>query len=337
MKIAPKAAAQFLVKPDAACRAVLLYGPDAGLVRERASLIKNTIFVGNDDPFAAVELSEPALLEDPARLADELSTISLMGGKRLILLRGVDDKTTKIIEAALPYFHDAVFMVAMADALSTRSSLRTLFEKEPAFAALACYKDEARDVEAVVRKAFADAGIALDRDGVAYLTEQLGNDRYVTRQEIEKIITYAGDDKAVSLEALRDLVDYNRDTNLDDMVNAVADKNLAAMEKTLTNMLREAVAPIAYLRALQRYFNRLYKMRAEMESGMSAEAVVQVARPPVFFRQAPIMTRHLQQWGIPQIAKALTLLVEAELAVKTSDIPPIPASTRKLMQVTQVR
>ena len=36
MKIQPARIEAFLAKPDAAARAVLLYGPDAGLVRERA-------------------------------------------------------------------------------------------------------------------------------------------------------------------------------------------------------------------------------------------------------------------------------------------------------------
>ena len=39
MKIAPARLAAFLQRPDPAIRAVLLYGPDAGLVRERAGVI----------------------------------------------------------------------------------------------------------------------------------------------------------------------------------------------------------------------------------------------------------------------------------------------------------
>jgi len=337
MKIAPKSAESFLVRPDANARACLLYGPDAGLVRERAGHIKKAILAGSDDPFAFVEMQESNLLEDPARLADELNAISFMGGKKLIMIRSAGDKTTKIIEAVAQYFHADAFVVILADELPTRSTLRGLFEKDSALAALACYKDEIRDVADIVRKSFADAGIPIDRDCVEYLTQQLGNDRYVTRQELEKIITYVGDTKTISLEEVRELVDYNRDTNLDDIVNAVADKSLANIEKTLANMSREGLQPVAYVRALLRYFNRLYKMRADIDSGQRVEAVIQAARPPIFFRQVPILSRHLNLWRQENIVKALKLLTEAELACKTSDIPILAASARKLMQVTRLK
>ena len=37
MKIQPARAEAFIAKPDPTIRAVLFYGPDAGLVRERAT------------------------------------------------------------------------------------------------------------------------------------------------------------------------------------------------------------------------------------------------------------------------------------------------------------
>lgn len=337
MKIAFKTVEPFLAKPEAQCRAVLLYGPDAGLVRERADRIKKTVMAGNDDPFAYVEIEEGRLLEDPARLADELSAISLMGGKRLIMVRDAADKMTKIIEGVTGLFHQDVFLVVLADELPSRSSLRALFEKEPVLASLACYRDEARDVASLIRKTFEDAGVVVDRDTMDYLVSQLGNDRYVTRQELEKIVVYAGEEKRISLEEAQMLVDYNRESGFDDVTAAVADKNLTALEHIITVQQREGVQPVAYLRSLQRYFNRLYSIRAQMAEGRSAESVIAGLRPPVFFKQVPILTRHVEQWDIPRIVRALKLLIEAELACKSSDIPLLSASHRKLMQVTQVR
>jgi DNA polymerase-3 subunit delta len=337
MKIAPKAAESFVAAPQAQAGSCLLYGPDQGLVRERALRIRNAILGDHADPFAWVDLEESLLTADPARLADELSAISLMGGMRLICLRDVGDKSTKIIESALGCFHKDVFLLVQAGDLPSRSSLRALYEKEPRLAALACYKDEARDVAEIVRKALSDAGISLDRDTMDYTVSQLGNDRFVTRQEIEKIITYAGREKTLSLAEMQQLLDYNRDTELDDVVNAIADRHLVAMDAAIANLIREGAQPIAYLRALQRYFNRLYRLRGRMDAGESAESLIKAERPPVFFRQVPFMTRHLNSWNTAQIAKALKLMVEAELACKTSDLPALPASSRKLMQVTQLR
>lgn len=337
MKIAPKQVESFLASPAPSCRAILLYGPDAGLIRERAkSLI--TQFLGQSfDPFALVELMEAKITADPALLSDELSAISMMAPKRVIWIRDAGDKLTKILTDAAGQFNNSVLLIASGDELASRSSLRAWFEKEQNTAAIACYHDEVRDVAGVIRKAFEAAGINADRDAVEYLSQQLGNDRYVTHQELEKCITFAGDAKKLTLSDVQALVDYNRETSFDDLVNAVADKSLAGLEKHLTMLLREGNQPVTYLRALQRYFNRLYSIRARMNEGISADAIIQGLRPPVFFRQVPILTRHAQNWNTEQLVKALRLLVNAELACKTSDLPIIPASSRRLLQMTQIR
>jgi len=337
MKIAPKAVEFFLTRYDAGVRAALLYGPDSGLARDRAKRLSSLFLGSNPDPFALVELSEASLTADSALLADELSAISMMAPKRVILVQGAGDKCTRIIESAASCFNDSVLLIVLGEELSARSSLRLWFEKEASAASIACYQDELRDVHDVIRKKFAEAGIQADRDTVEYLAGQLGNDRYVTYQELEKLITYAGESRQLSFEAVQTLVDYNRETSFDDIVSAVADRNLQALEKNLTLLLREGTQPVAYLRALQRYFNRLYAMQAQVANGSSIEQVIQSARPPIFFKQVPVMTRHLNQWKTEAIVKALKLLVQAELACKTSDLPIVPASSRRLLQVTQVR
>lgn len=337
MKIPPKSVESYIRKPDSAHRAVLIYGPDSGLVRERAKKIAAGFLDGNADPFALSELTEARVAEDPALLADELSAISMMAPKRVVMIRIGGDKLSRVIEEAASAFHKDVLLIIAADELSTRSATRLWFEKAAEAAAIACYRDEARDVQDIIRKSFDAAGVRTDRDSIEYLSQQLGNDRYVTYQELEKCITYAGEAKSLALADVQALVDYNRDISFDELVNAVADRNLQSLEKTLTLLLREGTAPVAYLRALQRYFNRLYAIRAQMSGGASAEQIIAALRPPVFFRQVPILTRHVQNWTAPAIAKALKLLVDAELACKTSDLPVVPASSRYLLQITQIR
>jgi DNA polymerase III subunit delta len=337
MKIVAKAIDGFLQAPARESRACLLYGPDGGLVRERGKRIAKALLGAlADDPFAKTELSEAELLADPAKLADELGAVSMMAPKRVLMIRG-GDKLTGIIDDAKAALHKDCYLIVLGDDLASRSSLRAWFEKEPQAAAIACYKDEVRDVQQVVRERLEGAGIRAPRDVLDYLVGQLGNDRYVTYQELDKIITYAGEEKTLTLAQAQELVDYNRDTNLDDMVNAVANRNLAALDKTVNQLLREGTQPVAYLRALQRYFNRLYYIRAQAAQGISIEQVIEGLRPPVFFKQKPLLTRHAIEWSTTAIHKALKLLIEAELACKSSDIPAVAVSNRKLLQITQLR
>ena len=337
MKLAAKAVDSYIAKPAPEHRAVLLYGPDSGLVRERAKALAN-IFLGvKPDPMALSELTESRLSADPALLSDELLSISMLAPKRVITITDAKDKLTRIIEEAIPSIPESSYLIVCADELGTKSSLRLSFENSKAAPALPCYHDETGNVMEIIRKAFAAADVSADRDAVEYLSQQLGNDRYVTHQEVQKLIVFAGDSKKLSLEDVQSLVDYNRETSFDDMVNAVADRDLKRLETTLTLLLRDGTSPVAYVRALLRYFNRLYYVNGLISDGKSPQEAIDSLRPKVFFRQVPIMSRHIQKWNTDQAVKAINLLMAAELACKTSDLPIVPASSRRLLQVTQVR
>ena len=77
----------FLAKPDPARPIILLYGPDAGLVRERADALVASAVDDLQDPFALVRMGGDDLAAAPARLVEEAMTIPLFGGRRAIRVR----------------------------------------------------------------------------------------------------------------------------------------------------------------------------------------------------------------------------------------------------------
>ncbi len=70
MKIGTNRIGEFLRDPGPGVRAVLIYGPDAGLVNERADMAARSAVDDLKDPFLVSELTEGELLADRARLAD---------------------------------------------------------------------------------------------------------------------------------------------------------------------------------------------------------------------------------------------------------------------------
>ena len=74
----------FLARPDAGRPIILLYGPDAGLVRERADALMASAVDDPNDPFSLVRLDGDELSAEPSRLVDEAMTVPLFGGRRAI-------------------------------------------------------------------------------------------------------------------------------------------------------------------------------------------------------------------------------------------------------------
>src|SRR5207253_8066701 len=102
MKVAAGQVEGLLRRPDPQIRAVLLFGPDAGQVRERADTLARAICPDLRDPFRVAELTQAVLAADPARLADEAAQISLMGGRRVIRLRDAGDAAAPLFTRFLP-------------------------------------------------------------------------------------------------------------------------------------------------------------------------------------------------------------------------------------------
>ena len=70
---------RFLARPDSARPIVLLFGPDAGLVRERAEGMIRLSVDDPHDPFSLVRIEGEDLSGDPSRLVEEANTSADVG------------------------------------------------------------------------------------------------------------------------------------------------------------------------------------------------------------------------------------------------------------------
>ncbi len=78
------AVASFVKSPKADCRAVLVYGPDAGLVAERASALAQIFARRAHGQTEIVRLDDRDLAEDPARLEVELRTVPMFASQSVV-------------------------------------------------------------------------------------------------------------------------------------------------------------------------------------------------------------------------------------------------------------
>ena len=152
-----------------AIRAVLLYGPDAGLVRERADTLARTVCPDLKDPFRVADLSGSALAADPARLADEAAQMSLIGGRRVIRVHDAADRLAGLFAGSSDTAAGDGFIVAEAGDLPGSSALRRVFDNSPRAAAIGCYPDTPRDRAAVIRDTLRAHRITASGEATQYL------------------------------------------------------------------------------------------------------------------------------------------------------------------------
>ena len=189
---------RFLSGPPPEVRAAVIYGRDRAIVRERADALAAKIVARPDDPFDVAVVTEGDIDGDPARLYDELSALSMMGGRRLVRLR-LDDKASadRTAAEALKAHLDGqlnpdAFFLMEAGALGRDSVLRKEAEKAPGSAVIPCYEDEAGDVARMIREGLAKDRVGLTNEALDLLRNRLPHERGVARQEIERLALYLG-------------------------------------------------------------------------------------------------------------------------------------------------
>ncbi|BBK34707.1 DNA polymerase III delta subunit [Stella humosa] len=327
----------FCKKPDAGIRAVLVYGPDAGLVRERADQLGRSVLSELDDPFRVSVLTGAAIVADPPRLAEETAAQSLVGGRRLVRVRETSDASAPAFDRVLRDGASGdTLIVAEAGELRATSPLRKLFEAAAAAAAVPCYVDEGAALERVLRETLGRHNVSLDSEAGRWLAAHLGGDRGVLRGEADKLALYVGDGGRITVEDCIAVVGDSIEIAMDAVVTATAGGDRARLERLLDRVFAEGEQPVRVLRALQRHYLRLFTLAAAVEAGASAQSAVESLRPRPHFKEAPHLTQQVQRWSRRRLTYALSRLADAEADCKRSVFPAELVCRRALDDLSRV-
>jgi DNA polymerase-3 subunit delta len=239
--------------------AALVYGPDAGLVKERLDRLAKTVLPDLSDPFRLIDITMAMLKEDPARLADEIAAISMIGGRRVVRVRDAGDALAGPLQSWLANpVGDALLLIEAGD-LTPRSTLRKLAESQEKLAALPCYADDSGNLANVIAEELRKHGLSADPDVMGWLTEHMGGDRLLTRSELGKLALYMGEEKRVTLADAVAITGDSAALSQDDLAMAVAEGDQAEAGRVLDRLFSEGGSAVTILRGLQRHFTRLHQ------------------------------------------------------------------------------
>jgi DNA polymerase III subunit delta len=332
MIVKPSDAERYVSRPPEKLRAALIFGPDQGLVRERAEKLARSVVPDLADPFRVAELDEAALASDPARLADEAAALSMMGGRRVVRVRGAGNSLAKLFESFLEHPAGDALVVVEAGDLTKSSALRSAFEESDNAAAIACYADSARDVADVVRETLKADGLSIASDALDEAVIALGSDRGITRREIEKLALYAHGTGCVTIDDVRAIVGDESEARTEEVCDAAGEGDMARLDRALERLWVTGMSPIGVVRAVLAHLQRLALVKAQATQG-GAEAAMRRLRPPVHFKREASFKAQVQRWSAPALDEALDLLLDTEALCKTTGVPSEAACGRALFQV----
>jgi len=306
----------FLSALDRVPAAVLFYGSDSGLVSERAAELAKRLAERETPPGEIIRLDDGSLEGDPSRIFVELETAPMFGGRKVLRATAGRRVTAALLAPLIKGGDLQGCLIVEAGNLRPDEALRALFEKSPAAAAVACFPDEARDLDAVLREAFAPGKIGITPNAKHLLLARLGADRVLSRAEIEKLALYAHGKRMIEESDVEAAVGDAAELALDRIVMAAASDRTAAALVEYDRSIAAGESPQSVIAALQRHFLRLHRMRGMLDAGRSMEDVIRSLRPPPHFKQRDALEQQSRTWTRPKLSSALAQIADVAKAAR---------------------
>ena len=318
------AAARYCAAPDPTHAGLLIWGADAmrvALCRQEA--VAAIVGVQGEAEMRLDRLAASDLRRDGAALGDALRAQGFFPGPRVVLVEDAGDGLAETMAAALADWRPGdARLVATAGELTAKSALRAVFEGHRAAVCIGLYDDppDRAQIEADLARA------GLVQVAPAAMEELLSLGRALEpgdfRQTLEKVALYKhGDPGPLTPDEVAALAPASVEAAVDDLVAAVAEGRPAAVGPLMQRLSAQGAQPVAVDIAALRHFRALHA--AACDPAGAAAALGRMRGIP--FRARDVMARQAGAWGAAAIERALSVLVETDLALRSSARAPAGA------------
>jgi len=301
-------------KPDLG-GVVVLHGSEDHLRKEVLTHIIRRIL----GPDAEIELSVTRFTgkdTDLSTVRDELQTVSMFASSRVVVVEEAEEFVSKNRPGLEDYFDQA----------STRSMLVLIVKSWPKNTKL--YKKLSKvglDVDCgeltgpqlaawLIEQARDTYEKQLSRDAANLMFELAGTGLGLLTRELEKLVSYVGDNPKIGVEDVRTLVGGWRAETTWVMINAVRDGQPGEALAALDKLLNAGEAPQKIMGGINFVFRKLAQTTERSRGGMNLKAAM--TKSGVYYRETDAAERFLRRIGRPRAERITSLLAETDANLK---------------------
>jgi DNA polymerase-3 subunit delta len=323
----------FLARPDAGRPIILLYGPDAGLVRERADALLASAVDDPNDPFSLVRLDGDELAAEPSRLVDEAMTVPLFGGRRAIRVRAGSRSFAGGVDTLADMPLKDCRIVIEAGELRPESPLRKACERAKTAVAIACYPDTERDLAKLIDDELRVSDLRIAPDARAVLIALLGGDRQASRNELRKLALYAHGQGEVTLDDVMTVVSDASELKLDPIVDSAFAGKPDLVESEFAKAMVAGTYPGVIIMAAQRQAAWLHKSALAVAEGTPTSILLESGYPRVHFSRKANVEVALRNFSPARLVAIIDQLATAAFDMRKQTVLASAIAQRTLLSI----
>ena len=321
MNIKPAQLASFCQNPNPEIKCIILFGTNEGLINEWQNKCATAVCEDTNDGFRYTAFEMEQISATGGELYGEYHAQSLMGGRRVVVVKNADNSLYSVLKSMLPETKSENLLIISSSSLNTRSSLISWAKERDDIYVVGCYDDREADISQSVAQMLKERGLQTMPDVLQFLTSRLSSDRKMNVAEIDKLALYLGDKKTVEIADIKAAVSDIAGADYEDLCYYIASGNTQKACTSFNRLIKEGEEPATLIRQIGYHFMKLLSILALITEGKSTEEALKSLRPPLMFYRKDEFIRQLKVWNKDRIFSALSMLYECERDCKTTGMP----------------
>jgi len=290
----------------------LIYGENDGLKKEIRTEISKQ-FQGKE-----VNYDENEIIKNFDEFANLIKNHSLFDDKKIITINRCTEKISEIIFKIINYKIDDVIIIETG-ILEKKSKLRSFFEKSKEFVIIPTYKDEYQSLVRIARDFFLKNKINISQETINLLVSRCNGDRGYLKLELNKISNYITDKKNISLKEIYTLTNLSENYTAAELVDSSLAKNFQKTCSILDEGNYSQEDAFLILRIFLQKSKRILSILDKINDGKNIDNAIQEHRPPIFWKDKPIIKKQIQLWKYDKIQEIISKINSLEIMIKKNN------------------
>lgn len=288
-----------------------LYGDEAYLRKQYKDMLKKAI-VGDDDMnysyYEGKDINIRALI-------DQAETLPFFADRRLIIIEnsGLFKSEGEELAEYLKEAPTSTYFVISEAEVDKRSKLYKTCTSIGM--AVEMKSPDEMTLKKWVNKLFTDAGKKMTERDIEYFLEMTGEDMTNIKNEVEKLICYAGDKDIITAADADEIVTKQINNHIFEMVEAIGNRNQKKALDLYYELLTLREPPFRILSLIARQFNLLLQTKELLLNNVGNAQIVEKIKVPPFAVKKYIY--EAKQFDMPSLKKALEACVKADEDIKS--------------------
>jgi DNA polymerase-3 subunit delta len=260
-------------------------------------------------------------------LMGALDTPSLLGGRRLVIVRDAQSLKKDHIEALERYIASPSPHAVLVLISAGRSKLEAAVKKSGAVVSLDMPKG--RRLVTWLRERSAAHGVKIDDRGAWALIDALGTSLRDLDGALEQLGTQLGQGAKIGAAEVRQAFSRLADERVYALTDAVGDRKLPIAMTALRRLLEQGDEPLVIFGAINNHMRRMLRARRYSDGG--PRAVGDALGLPAW--RAERLHKQARAYREEELISAVELLAETDVELKGGDMPGPAALERMVLQI----